>query len=106
MRSLFVALLAVLALAAPAAAADHEPVRFWSVSKLVKYVDDGRVVFNLPLHAPYWSFLPRDRAFGSVFSNGTGKLAQAPALNPYRIGSPNGTSTGSRRTRSATATRR
>ena len=69
---------ALLALASPAGAApDPGPVRFWSVSKLVwgtgevpvgdgaqvggklqQYATVGRVVFNLPLHAPYWYFLP------------------------------------------------
>ena len=91
-------------------------MRFWSVSKvehgtgevpvqsgaqvggkLQQSVDVGRVVFNLPLHAPYWYFLPRDRAFGSLFSNASGAqysvMATAPAPNPMRIGTPNGTVT-------------
>jgi hypothetical protein len=113
--SLVASLFAVLVLAAPATA-DHDPVRFWSVSKLEhgtgavpvrsgaqvggklqQSVDVGRVVFNLPLPEPYWTFLPRDRAFGSVFSNASGAqysvLSQAPPPNPFRIGSPNGTVT-------------
>jgi uncharacterized delta-60 repeat protein len=108
---------ALLVLAGPAAAApDQPPVRFWSVSKvergigelpvssgaqvgdkLQKTVDVGRVVFNLPLHAPYWFFLPRDRAFGSLFSSASGVqysvLAQAPTPNPVRPGAPEGTIT-------------
>ena len=43
--------------------------------KLQETVDVGRVVFNLPLPAPYWYFLPRDRAFGALFSS-----ARRPAL--------------------------
>src|SRR5262249_703280 len=62
--------------------------------KLQESVDVGRVVFNLPLHAPYWYFLPRDRAFGSVFSGADGAqysvLAQAPVPNPLRPGAPAG----------------
>ena len=48
-------------------------------------VEIGRLVFNLPLHVPYWYFLPRDHAFGSVFSSADGAqysvMAQAP---PWR----------------------
>ena len=62
--------------------------------KLEETADVGRVVFNLPLHTPYWYFLPRDRAIGSLFSSASGKayavLAQAPAFNPFRAGSPKG----------------
>jgi hypothetical protein len=77
--------------AQPGPAAAGDPVRFWSVSrvdegagevpvgsgaqaggKLQEAVDVGHVVFNLPLHAPYWYFLPRDRAFGSLFSSADG----------------------------------
>jgi uncharacterized delta-60 repeat protein len=112
-RLVAVSLGAVLLFAAPAVAADHAPVRFWSVSKveqgvgevpvqsgaqvggkLQQYARLGRSVFNLPLPAPYWYFLPRDSAFGSVFSDETGKqysvLAQAPVPNPMRIGTPKG----------------
>ena len=104
---------ALLFAAAAAAAPDTSPVRFWSVSKVVQgagevqvgsgaqvggklqqSVDVGRVVFNLPLHAPYWYFLPRDRAFGSLFSNANGVqysvMAQAPTPNPLRLGAPKG----------------
>jgi uncharacterized delta-60 repeat protein len=95
------------------AATSGDPVRFWSLGKelvgtgdvpvssgaqvggeLKQYVKVGRVVFNLPLHAPYWYFLPRDSAFGSVFSNADGAqysvLAQAPTPNPLRLGAPAG----------------
>ena len=62
--------------------------------KLQESVDLGRVVFNLPLHAPYWYFLPRDRAFGSLFSSADGRqysvLAQAPPPNPLRAGAAKG----------------
>ena len=62
--------------------------------KLQETADVGRVVFNLPLHAPYWYFLPRDRAFGSLFSSADGRqysvLAQAPPPNPLRVGAPKG----------------
>ncbi len=65
--------------------------------RLQETVDVGRVVFNLPLHEPYWYFLPRDRAFGSLFSNPAGTqysvLAQAPVPNPLRIGTRKGTIT-------------
>lgn len=54
-------------------------------------------LFNLPLHAPYWYFLPRDRAFGSLFSSVDSAqysvLAQAPSPNPIRLGAPAGTIT-------------
>ncbi len=96
-----------------AAATDPSPVRFWSVSKVVqgtgeapvtdgaqvggtlrKTVGLGRVVFNLPLHAPYWYFLPRDEAFGSLFSSADGArysvMAQAPPPNPVRVGAVKG----------------
>jgi len=105
-----------LVFVSPAAAApgrSGDPVRFWSVSqiqegagavqagsgaqaggKLQESVDVGRLVFNLPLHAPYWYFLPRDRAFGSLFSSADGAqysvLAQAPTPNPFRPGAPSG----------------
>lgn len=105
----------LLLLASPAAAAapSGDPVRLWSVSRVVQgagevpaargaqlggklqqSVDLGRVVFNLPLHAPYWDFLPRDRAFGSLFSSADGAqysvLAQAPSPNPIRPGAQKG----------------
>ena len=107
----------LLVLAASAAASpDSGPVRFWSVTRveqgggevpvregaqaggrLQESVDIGRVVFNLPLHAPYWYFLPRDRAFGSLFSSANGAqysvLAQAPPPNPYVARTPKGTVT-------------
>ncbi len=110
-----VAIVATLSvLAAPSAAAPSgDPVRFWSVSKELVGTGDvpvssgaqvggvlkqsakvGRVVFNLPLHAPYWYFLPRDSAFGSVFSSADGAqysvMAQAPTPNPLRLGAPAG----------------
>jgi hypothetical protein len=51
-------------------------------------------MFNLPLHAPYWYFLPRDRAFGSLLSSPDGRqysvMAQAPPPNPMRVGAPKG----------------
>jgi uncharacterized delta-60 repeat protein len=95
------------------AAPSGEPVRLWSVSKELVGTGDvpvssgaqvggvlkqsakvGRVVFNLQLHAPYWSFLPRDSAFGSVFSSADGAqysvMAQAPTPNPLRLGAPAG----------------
>ena len=70
-----VALSLSLVVAAPAAAAtDQSPVRLWSVSKVAQgtgeasvrqgtqvggtlreTVEIGRLVFNLPLHAPYWA---------------------------------------------------
>jgi hypothetical protein len=104
MRVSFIAVVLGLSLvvAAPATAAtDPSPVRLWSVSKVVQgtgeapvrdgaqvggtlrqTVEIGRLVFNLPLHAPYWYFLPRDHAFGSVFSSADGAqysvMAQAP----------------------------
>jgi uncharacterized delta-60 repeat protein len=105
---------ALLMLAAPAAAApDPSPVRLWSVSKveqgagevpvtsgaqvggaLQKAVGLGRVVFNLPLHAPYWYWLPRDRAFGALSSSADGAhysvMAQAPPPNPLRVGAAKG----------------
>ena len=116
LTSLAASLCALLLLAAPAAASpepDTSPVRLWSVSKveqgagevpvsdgaqvggkLQETVDLGRVVFNLPLHAPYWYFLPRDRAFGSLFSSADGAqysvLAQAPPPNPLRRGRAEG----------------
>src|SRR5690242_17738258 len=82
----------LLVLAAPAAAAPQgDPVRLWSVSKveqgagvvpvrdgaqdggkLIEYVRLGDVAFNLPIPEPYWYFLPRDGAFGSVFSSADG----------------------------------
>jgi uncharacterized delta-60 repeat protein len=102
--------------AQPGPATSGDPVRFWSVSridegagqvpvgngaqvggKLQETVDVGHVAFNLPLVAPYWYFLPPDRAFGSVFSSSDGAqysvLAQAPSPNPLRPGSPIGSVT-------------
>ena len=103
-----------LVLAASAGAAnDQSPVRLWSVSKVVQGAGEapvrngaqvggrlletvgiGRVVFNLPLHAPYWYFLPRDQAFGSLFSSADGAqysvMAQAPPPNPVRVGAVKG----------------
>jgi hypothetical protein len=111
------ALVALLAFASPAAAlGDSSPVRLWSISridqgagavqvahrgqvgdKLRQTADVGRVVFNLPLHAPYWYFLPRDRAFGALDSSADGGrysvLAQSPTPNPIRVGAPKGTIT-------------
>jgi uncharacterized delta-60 repeat protein len=103
----------LLAFSSAAAAADQDPVRFWWVSrvdqgagevrvaggaqvggKLQQYAQVGHVAFNLPLHAPYWYFLPRDHAFGAVSSSADGKhysvLAQAPPPNPLRVGKPKG----------------
>jgi uncharacterized delta-60 repeat protein len=55
------------------------------------------VVFNLPLPNPYWSLLPRDRAFGALFSRADGAqysvLAQAPTPNPLHVGAVKGTVT-------------
>src|SRR5262245_59973654 len=114
MRLILAALVAFLVLAAPAAAADSDPLRLWSVSKveqgagavpvqsgsqvggeLYKQVGPlGTVAFNLGLPSPYWENLPRDDAYGGVFSNASGKqysvLAQAPSLNPFRANSPKG----------------
>ncbi len=96
----------LLALAAPAAAA-NDPVRLWSVSevqqgagevrvrggsqvggRLFETAELGNTVFNLPLGRPYWDSLPRDRAFGALFSSADGAqysvLAQAPSLNRFR----------------------
>jgi hypothetical protein len=111
---LVVPVAALLWLAVPAAAAPSgDPVRIWSVSrieqgagavpvsegaqvggKLEETAEVGRVMFNLPLHAPYWYFLPRDRAFGSLFSSPDGRqysvMAQAPPPNPMRVGAPKG----------------
>src|SRR5215475_10614173 len=112
MRVLLTAIAITLAFAA-SAAADDSPVRLWSVSKvtqgdgvvpvgngsqvggeLKQYTGVGDVAFNLPLHAPFWYFLPRDHAYGGVFSNASGAqysvLAQAPNLNPHQPGSPAG----------------
>jgi uncharacterized delta-60 repeat protein len=92
---------------------DTSPVRLWSVTKVVQGAGElpvanggqvggdlseraatGRVVFNLPLHAPYWYTLPRDRAFGAVASSADGKhysvLAIAPPPNPRRVGAAKG----------------
>src|SRR5689334_3239704 len=110
------AVAALLAFAAPAAAAPSsagDPVRVWSVSridhgagevpvgsgaqvggKLQEMADVGHLTFNLPLVAPYWNFLPRARAFGSVSSRSDvaqySVLAQAPSRNPLRIAAPIG----------------
>src|SRR5215475_11136136 len=105
-RTLVPSLGALLLAAAPAAAAQNQdPVRLWSVTRILqgagevpvasgsqvggalnRYADVGRVVFNLPLHAPYWYFLPRDHAFGAVSSSADGRhysvMAQAPSPNP------------------------
>ena len=103
----------LLACSSAAAAADQDPVHFWSVSrveqgagavqvasgaqlggKLEQHVDVGRTVFNLPLHAPYWYDLPRDRAFGAMSASADGKhysvLAQAPPPNPVHVGAAKG----------------
>jgi uncharacterized delta-60 repeat protein len=111
------ALGSLLLLAGSSAAApgpDTSPVRLWSVSKVLQGAGEqqvadgaqvggelseraatGRVVFNLPLHAPYWYTLPRDRAFGAVASSADGKhysvLAIAPPPNPRRVGTAKGT---------------
>ena len=67
-----------------------------SGGELEKAARVGRVVFNLPLHAPYWYFLPRDDAFGALSSSANGMqysvLAQAPAPGsvPIRPGAPDG----------------
>ena len=108
------ALVALLAFAGTAAAAgDSSPVRLYSISRidqgtgavevthggqvgdtLQKTAKVGRVVFNLPLHAPYWYFLPRDNAFGALQSSADGRhysvLAQSPVPNPMRVGQPKG----------------
>src|SRR5262249_21718862 len=93
-----------------------DPVRLWSVSKVVQgtgavpvasdgqvggelfeKAKTGRVVFNLPLPSPYWENLPRDDAFGALYSRADGAqysvLAQAPSPNPLRGGAPRGTVT-------------
>src|SRR5262249_57214791 len=110
-----VALLAALVLLPghARAAANGDPARIWSVSavqqgagavevrdgaqlggKLQEFAQIGPVAFNLPLHAPYWYFLPRDHAFGSVFSNADGSqysvMAHAPTLNPHNAPAPKG----------------
>ncbi len=102
--------------AVPAPGPDTSPVRLWSVGKveqgagevpvadgaqvggeLIRTATVGRVVFNLPLHAPYWYWLPRDRAFGALSSSADGKhysvMAQAPPPNPRRVGAAKGTVT-------------
>lgn len=99
--------------ASRAAGPNTDPLRFWSVSKIVQGAGEvsvqsgaqlggtlqqtaevGRVAFNLPLEAPFWYFLPRDNAFGGVFSNKTGAqysvLAQAPTPTPIGPGAPKG----------------
>ena len=79
-RSIVVSVGALLLLAAPPRRRAADPVRIWSVSRIEQGAGEvpvrrarrsaascrrrpsvGRVVFNLPLHAPYWYFLPRDR---------------------------------------------
>ena len=113
MRMLVTSVAVLLAFSSAAAAADQEPVRLWTVSRvdqgsgvvqvgsgaqvgglLQQYTDVGRPVFNLPLHAPYWYFLPRDRAFGAVSSSADGRhysvLAQAPPPNPVQVGAAKG----------------
>jgi uncharacterized delta-60 repeat protein len=117
LASLAAPLVALFLLVAPAVAApgpDTSPVRLWSVSKveqgagvlpvadgaqvggdLLRYARTGRVVFNLPLPSPYWENLPRDDAYGALFSRADGKqysvLAQAPTPNPVRVGGVKGT---------------
>jgi hypothetical protein len=110
-------LAALVLLPGPAVAASQgDPARIWSVSEvqqgagavpvrdgaqlggtLQESAKIGPVAFNLPLPAPYWYFLPRDDAFGSLFSNADGSqysvLTQAPTLNPYRARSPKGSIT-------------
>ena len=113
-----VSIAAVLFLAAPAAAdAAHDPVRLWSVSKVsqgagVQEIQHGGqiggelfkrvavgddVAFNLPLPSPYWEDLPRDSAFGAVFSRADGQqysvLTQAPVLNPFQANAAKGSIT-------------
>jgi uncharacterized delta-60 repeat protein len=102
---------------APAHAANHDPVRLWSVSRvdqgtgaqevehggqvggeLFKRVSVGDdVAFNLPLPSPYWENLPRDSAFGALFSSASGQqysvLTQAPVFNPFRPHAPKGSIT-------------
>ena len=62
---------------------------------LHKAVPLGRVVFNLPLPDPYWTSLPRNDAFGSMFASADGAqysvLAQSPSPNPLRSGVSKGT---------------
>jgi uncharacterized delta-60 repeat protein len=108
---------ALLLLPGPARAASQgEPARIWSVSevqqgagavpvangaqlggRLFEKVKIAPVAFNLPLPDPFWSGLPRDDAFGSLFSAADGSqysvLAQAPSLNPHRARAPKGTIT-------------
>jgi uncharacterized delta-60 repeat protein len=116
MRLLAATIAALLLLAAPAVA-DSSPLRLWSVSKVEQGVGEvpvndgaqaggelfehvgplGPVAFNLPLPSPYWENLPRDDAYGALFSNASGSqysvLSQAPLVNPYRARSPKGTIT-------------
>ena len=117
-RGLILAGALLLLSAGPAAATPQgDPVRFWSVSKVEQGVGElpvqdgaqlgdrlqkqvrvgGPLVFNLPLHAPFWQTLPRDEAFGALFSSATGAtysvMAQAPPPNPMRVGAVKGTVT-------------
>lgn len=119
LTSIAVSLAALLLLAGPAVSApgqDTSPVRLWSVSKVEQGAGElpvangaqvggdvfektevGRVVFNLSLPEPYWSSLPRDGAFGALFSSADGAhysvLTQAPSPNPLHVGAVKGSVT-------------
>ena len=106
------------AAAAPKPRAQGVPLWFWEVDKVTqgggtqwvqkgsqlgghlggplhKAVRLGRVVFNLPLPDPYWTSLPRNDAFGSMFASADGAqysvLGQSPSPNPLRSGVSKGT---------------